>query len=192
MAPEAALPPRGPGLHQSQPSLAGTPPPPPSWIPGPRGAQSLTGSGGGRGRAGPNRWPGAAEGGASAAAPAHVAARPAFPPPAPAAPVELQLQRPDTARASRQGISVRLSVGTAAVGVAPAQRRASPAPSPGRRRPPEPGAGGAGCVGGSEGPGCRSLPELKCGVTGGPLPTKPEPHVLGSSFPLAPQTGRGD
>jgi hypothetical protein len=50
-----------------------------------------------------------------------------FPPPAAGslAPVELQLQLPDATPARRQGISARLLVGTASVGVVPA-RQGSP------------------------------------------------------------------
>lgn len=47
------------------------------------------------------------------------------------APVELQLQLPDTTPARRQGISVRLWVGTASVGVALAQSKAPLHPSSG-------------------------------------------------------------
>lgn len=43
----------------------------------------------------------------------------------------LQLQLPDTSPARRQGISVRLSAGTASVGVVLAHMRASPHPFPG-------------------------------------------------------------
>lgn len=64
------------------------------------------------------------------------------------APVRLQLQLPDTTPASRQGISVRLLVGTASVGVVPAQARASPLPFP-RTTLLESSLGSRDCAGGS-------------------------------------------
>lgn len=69
------------------------------------------------------------------------------------APVELQLRLPDTTPARRQGISVRLSVGTASVGVVPAQTRASPSPFL-RTILPESRLGRGNCVGGSNSLGC--------------------------------------
>ena len=72
---------------------------------------------------GPNHCGGSGEGGAESAARTHVAAglcllATCSPSPAP---VELQLQLPDTTTARRQRISVRLSFGTASVGVVPDQ-----------------------------------------------------------------------
>lgn len=61
------------------------------------------------------------------------------------APVRLQLQLPDTTPASRQGISVRLSVGTASVGVVPPRAKASPLPCP-RTTPLESSLGSRDCV----------------------------------------------
>lgn len=69
------------------------------------------------------------------------------------APVELQLQLPDTTPARRQGISDRLSVWTASVGVVPVQTRAYPSPFP-RTAPPESSLDSRDCVGGSDSLGC--------------------------------------
>lgn len=72
------------------------------------------------------------------------------------------------------------------------RRGPPPAPSPGRRPPaPEPRVGSAGCAGGSEHPGCCSLPELMCGATGGPSPPSPSHMCREVHFPLFCRPGAG-
>ena len=70
------------------------------------------------------------------------------------------------------------------------QTRASPSPFP-RTTLSRVQLGQKGLCWGVQQPGVLSLPELS-GVTGVPLPARPEPHVLGSSFPLVLQNGLRD
>lgn len=169
MVPEVVLQLKGPELHQSQLRLTRNPAP--SAILDSRGVQDPI-----------TEWE-ASEGGAEAAVELTWLLGPGLPATCSGslALVELQLQLPDSTPARRQGISVHLSVGKASVGVVLPHTRAYPSPFS-KTTPPQSSLGSLGC----------SLPQLKCGVTAGPLPNKPEPHVLGSSFPLVLQNGLRD